>query len=54
MFNNGMISVINKPNRVINKSASCLDQMYIDSFFNQNILSGIIKHDVSDHFQFLS
>ena len=50
MFSNGMISVINKPTRVTKKSASCIDHIYVNSFFNQNILSGIIKHDISDHF----
>ena len=45
-----MISVINKPTRVTKKSASCIDHIYVNFFFNQNILSGIIKHDVSDHF----
>ena len=50
MFSNGAISVINKPTRVTKKCASCIDHIYINSFFNQEILSGIIKTDISDHF----
>ena len=50
MFQNGSIPVINKPTRVTNKSITCIDHIYINSFFNHDISSGIIKTDISDHF----
>ena len=49
MFQNGTIPVINKPTRVTNKSTTCIDHIYINSFYNQDISSGIIKTDISDH-----
>ena len=44
MFKNGSI-----PTRVTNKSTTCIDHIYINSFYNQDISSGIIKTDISDH-----
>ena len=50
MFSKGSLSVINKPTRVTKTSASCIDHIYINSYFNHDIMSGIIKTDLSDHF----
>ena len=50
MFSNGVLSVINKPTRITKNSVSCIDHIYTNSYFNQNVLSGIIRTDLSDHF----
>ena len=50
MFQNGTVPVINKPTRVTNKSITCIDHIYINSFYNQDMSAGIIKTDISDHF----
>ena len=42
--------IVNRPTRITKTSASCIDHIYINSYFNQDILSGIIKIDLSDHF----
>ena len=40
-----------KPTRVANKnSSSCIDHIYIISFLKQDVLTGIIKTDLLDHF----
>ena len=45
-----MISIVNKPTRVTKNTASCIDHIYTSSYLTQDILAGIIKTDVSDHF----
>ena len=50
MFSKGMLSVINKPTRVLKNSMTCIDHIYTNSFINQELFSGIIKTDISDHF----
>ena len=50
MFSKGMLSVINKPTRISKNSVSCIDHIYTNSFINHEILAGIMKTDVSDHF----
>ena len=42
MFQNGTVPVINKPTRVTNKSITCIDHIYINSFYNQDMSAGII------------
>ena len=50
MFSKGiMLSVINRPTRVCKKSI-CVDHIYTNSFMKEELLSGIIKADISDHF----
>ena len=50
MFSNGLLSVINRPTRITKRSTSCIDHIYINSFINTNLFSGIIETDISDHF----
>ena len=50
MFSKGMLSVVNRPTRVTKTSSSCIDHIYINSYFDRDILSGIIKTDLTDHF----
>ena len=50
LFQHSLISVINKPTRVTNKSATAIDHIMTNSFLNSNILTGIIKNDISYHF----
>ena len=50
MYSKGMLSVINRPTRVCKKSMSCIDHIYTNSFMTEELLSGIIKSDISDHF----
>ena len=50
MFSKGLISLINKPTRVSKHSMTCIDHIYTNSFINQDLTTGIIKTDISDHF----
>ena len=50
MFSKGSLSVINRPTRINKTSISCIDHIYVNSYYNQDILAGIIKTDLSDHF----
>ena len=50
MFSKGFLSLINKPTRVSKHSSSCIDNIYTNSFINQDLLTGIIKTDLTDHF----
>ena len=50
MFQHGLVPVINKPTRITRKSATAIDHIITNSFLNNNIETGIIKSDVSDHF----
>ena len=50
IFQHGLIPVINKPTCVTKKSASAIDHIITNSFLTNEIKTGIIKTDVSDHF----
>ena len=50
MFSKVSLSVINRSTWITKTSISCIDRMYVNSYYNQVILSGIIKTDLSDHF----
>ena len=50
MFSKGVIPLVNRPTRVTKNTATCIDHIYTNSYHDQNILSGIIKNDLSDHF----
>ena len=50
LFSYGMIPIINKPTRVTKTSATAIDNIFINSFFNDSIETGIVKTDISDHF----
>ena len=45
-----MIPIINKPTRVTKTSATAINNIFINSFFNDSLETGIIKTDISDHF----
>ena len=42
--------MINKLTRVSKRSMTCIDHIYTNSFINQDLTTGIIKTDISDHF----
>ena len=44
-FSKGCLPVINRPTRVTKNTASCIDHIYITSYFTENISTGIIKND---------
>ena len=50
LFSYGMIPIINKPTRVTKTLATAIDNIFINSFFNDSIETGIVKTDISDHF----
>ena len=50
MFKFGMISLINKPTSVTKHSISAIDHIFMNTFYNTNLKTGIIKSDLSDHF----
>ena len=49
-FQNGLTPLINQPTKVSQTSATCIDQILTNSFMDSEIMSGIIKTDISDHF----
>ena len=49
-FSHGMIPVINKPTRVTKNTQTAIDNIFLNSFFNTQINTGIIKTCISDHF----
>ena len=52
-FKNGVTPLsllINRPTRVSRTSATCIDQMLTIIFMDSEIMSGIIKTDIIDHF----
>ena len=51
IYQNGMIPTINKPTRVIKKTATAIDHIITNSFVENTLKTAIIKSDVSDHFQ---
>ena len=50
MFRNGMISLINKPTRVTKITATAIDHIFTNNFYNTSLQTGIITTDVSNHF----
>ena len=48
IFQHGLLPVINKATRVTKKSATAIDHIITNSFFKNNINTGIIKTDISD------
>ena len=50
IFEHGLIPVINKPTRITKKSATAIDHIITNSFLKNDIKTGIIKTDTSDHF----
>ena len=53
MFSKGMLSAINKPTRVTKRSRTCIDHIYMNSFVNQELFTGIIKTDTGIVFLYL-
>ena len=50
VFQNLLISMINKPIRVSKSNATIIDHILTNSFLNTDCFTGIIKTDISDHF----
>ena len=51
MFSHDIFSLINKPTRATKHTATAIDNIFTNNFFNTNLKTGIIKTDVSDHFE---
>ena len=49
-FQHGAIPLINKPTRVTASTATLIDNILTNSFFEASLKKGIIKTSVSDHF----
>ena len=50
MFQHCIIPVINKPTKITKKSVTAIDHILTKFFLNNDIKTGIIKLDISDHF----
>ena len=50
MFQFGLISTINKPTIVTNKKISASSREIINSVFNNDFKTAIIRTDISDHY----
>ena len=50
IYQNGMISTLNKPTRVTKKTATAIYHIITNSFVENTFKTAIIKSDVSDHF----
>ena len=48
MFSKEVIPLVTRPTRVTKYTATCIDHIYTNSYHDQNILSGIIKNDLSE------
>ena len=51
MFGHSTMPIKNKPTRVTKKTATALDHIFINSITTSKFKVGIIKLDISDHFQ---
>ena len=51
MFGDSMMPVINKPTRVTKNIAAAVDHIFINCVTTTKFKTGIIKSDISDHFQ---
>ena len=49
-FQHGAVPLINKPTRVTAKTATLIDNILTNSFFERSLKKGLIKTHVSDHF----
>ena len=49
-FEKGTIPIINRPTRILEHSASLIDNILTTDIFNNSVKKGIIKSDVSNHF----
>ena len=54
VFQNGICPVINRPTRVTKWSATIIDHILKNTLRDSNIQSGIIKTNISDHFDIFS
>ena len=50
MYSFSMFPCITKPTRVTSRSATLIDNVYINDVLNENAVSGILYTDISDHF----
>ena len=50
IFQHSLVLIVNKPTRVTKNNATLIDYIINDSFMDQEILTGILKTDISDHF----
>ena len=50
IFQDSLISIVNKPTRVTKNNATLIDSIITNSFMGQENLTGILKTDISDHF----
>ena len=49
-FSHGILPIINQPTRVTPRSATLIDNIFSNCFHEKNLINGIIKSDISDHF----
>ena len=49
-FENGAVPLINKPTRVTPTTATLIDNIFTNNYFNLSLKKGIIKTSISDHF----
>ena len=53
IFQHSLVPIVNIPTRVTKNNATLIDYIINNSFNDQENLTGILKTDISDHFQFL-
>ena len=53
MFSMSLFQLINQPTRIANQCHSIIDNIYTNSI-NEDIISGVIIADISDHFPIFS
>ena len=53
IFQHSLVPIVNKPTTVTKNNATFIDYTITNSFNDQENLTGILKADISDHFQFL-
>ena len=49
-YENGTITITNKPTRITNKTATAIDHIFTNSYTETIFSTAILKCDVSDHF----
>ena len=50
MYSFSMFPCITKPTRVTSRSATLIDNLFVNDVLNEDVLSGILYSDISDHF----
>ena len=50
LFQYGIVPLINKPTRVTSNSATLIDNIFTNVFFETSLKKGILKSSISDHF----